>query len=321
MNVAVSASGQLMYSAANTPSQFTWMDRSGKRFGVVGEPADYGIWRLSPDGRRIAATRFRPGGLDLWLLDVARGVSSRFTDPSATNVQGYPVWSPDSRMIVFSAGFARHSLYLKDTEAATERPIIETPSIWLPLDWSRDGRFILNSAMASGTGVDLWTLPVTASGSPAADAEPTPYLRTAFYEGNGRFSPEVNPHWVAYTSDESGQYEVYIDTFPERRHKTPISTGGGQYPEWGPGGRELYYVSPDLKLMVASLKLGTDSVEPSAPRELFSLPATDNNYGIYQPTPDGQRFLVRATAQDRAGEPLTVIVNWPAMLEKGSAAQ
>jgi hypothetical protein len=159
---------------------------------------------------------------------------------------------------------------------------------------------------------------VTPEGRPAEAAKPTPYLRTPFYEGQGRFSPETN--WVAYTSDESGRYEVYIDTFPERRRKTPISTGGGQYPAWGAGGRELYFLSPDFKLMAVSLKLEPDSVEPSAVRELFPLPAVDTGYNPYEATPDGQRFLVRATPLQQAAEPLTVIVNWPALLRKGSPA-
>jgi hypothetical protein len=122
-------------------------------------------------------------------------------------------------------------------------------------------------------------------------------------------------------SDESGRYEIYIDTFPERRRKTPISKGGGLYPAWGTGGRELYYVSPDLKLMAVNLKLGTDSVEPSTPRELFPRPAVDTGYCPFEVAADGQHFMVRATPQQQAAEPLTVIANWPALMKKGAAAQ
>jgi hypothetical protein len=130
----------------------------------------------------------------------------------------------------------------------------------------------------------------------------------------------MNPHWIAYVSDESGRYEVYIDTFPERHHKTPVSTDGGMYPQWGAGGRDLYYVSPAFKLMVVSLKLGKDYAEPSVPRELFPLPAVDTGFNPYEVAPDGQRFLVRATPQQQAADPLTVIVNWPALMRKGSPA-
>src|SRR5882724_2288959 len=319
-NVAVSASGQLLYSAANTSGQFTWLDRNGKRLGVVGEPGEYGSFRLSPDGRRILTARARRGGSDMWLLDVERGAASPFTD-AGSDAHGYGAWSPDGRTIVFNTGLAHSSLFFKDVGGDGEgKPTTESPTLRIPFDWSRDGRFVLYAEVAPGTGLDLWVLPVTREGRPAADLKPRPYLRTPFYESHGRFSPETNPRWIAYTSDESGRYEIYIDTFPERRHKTPISTGGGLYPVWGAGGRELYYVSPDLKLMAVSLKLGPDFAEPSAPRELFPLPAVDTGFSPYDVAPDGQRFLVRATPQQQAAEPLTVIVNWPALMKKGSVA-
>jgi hypothetical protein len=122
---------------------------------------------------------------------------------------------------------------------------------------------------------------------------------------------------VAYESDETGRWEVYIQAFPEPRGATRISTGGGRDPQWGTGGRELFFVSPDNKLMVVSLKIGAESVEPSTPRELFPLPEVG---GHYDATPDGQRFLVRATPE-QATQPLTVIVNWPALLKKEAPAQ
>jgi hypothetical protein len=125
---------------------------------------------------------------------------------------------------------------------------------------------------------------------------------------------------VAYQSDVTGRYEIYIQAFPEPRGKFQISTGGGQFPQWGAGGRELFYVSLDNKLMVASLKLGADSAEPSTPRELFPLPVVDTGLSPYDTTPDGQRFLVRA-APGKAGAPLTVIVNWTALLKKEAPAQ
>jgi hypothetical protein len=125
---------------------------------------------------------------------------------------------------------------------------------------------------------------------------------------------------VAYQSDESGRYEIYIQAFPEPHGAKRISTGGGQYPQWGAGGRELFYLSPDLKLMAVSLKLGADSIEPSAPRELFPLPADAIAWSPYDAAPDGQRFLVRATPQ-QAAQPLTVIVKWPALLKNAPSAQ
>jgi Tol biopolymer transport system component len=195
---------------------------------------------------------------------------------------------------------------------------IQSTNIQFPTDWSRDGRWIMYRELNSRTKQHLWVLrmPPTAK---TTDATPRLYTLTQYNELWGRFSPEASPRWVAYQSDETGPYEVYIGAFPEPRRKFRISTGGGQFPQWGAGGRELFYVSPDNKLMAVALKLEADSVEPSTPRELFRLPFVDTVRPSYAATADGQRFLVRATPA-QAGEPLTVIVNWPALLKKGSAA-
>jgi hypothetical protein len=124
---------------------------------------------------------------------------------------------------------------------------------------------------------------------------------------------------VAYQSDESGRYEIYIDSFPEARGKKRISTGGGRFPEWGAGGRELFYLSPDDKLMAVSLKLGANTVEASAPRELFRMPVPNSDFlGNYEVSHDGQRFLLLTNLEGRPRS-LTLIVNWPALLKKGAA--
>jgi hypothetical protein len=150
-------------------------------------------------------------------------------------------------------------------------------------------------------------------------ATPAPYLRTRFNESSGHFSPAPSPRWVAYVSDESGQPEVYIDAFPEPRGKKRISTAGGAFPQWGAGGRELFYVSLENKLMAVNLNLGADSVDPSVPHELFPLPVRSPAGATYAPSRDGQRFLVLTNAEP-APQALTVIMNWPALLKKGAAA-
>ena len=174
------------------------------------------------------------------------------------------------------------------------------------------------------TRADLWVVPVTPDGQFAANEKATPYLRTPVNESEGRFSPEPNPRWVAYQSDESGRDEVYVQSFPEPRGPHRMSTNGGKAPQWGPGGRELFYQSLDGKVMAMSLKLGADSVEASAPRELFAfspryslLPALP--LSNFQVAPDGQRFLV--SVPDPTPRPLTVIVNWPALLKQTAARQ
>jgi eukaryotic-like serine/threonine-protein kinase len=318
MNVAVSTVGVLLYSSSNFSSQFAWLDRVGKPLGVVGEPGEYNGFRLSPDGHRIIASRTSSGANDLWRLEVERGVVGRLTSNSRVNV--YPIWSPDGRTIVFRSGVPSNLFRKESSGAGDEQRLTQSSNVQNPTDWSRDGRLVLYHELTPGAGHDLWVLPVTPEGKLAPDAKPRPYLRTPFNESWGRFSPEAPPRWLTYQSDETGRYEVYIQAFPEPRGKFQISTNGGQYPQWGAGGRELFYVSPDNKLMVASLTMGADSVEPSVPRELFPLPAADIGWSPYDATADGQRFLVRATPA-QAGQPLTVIVNWPALLKKGAAEQ
>jgi Tol biopolymer transport system component len=317
MNVAVSSGGLLLYSASNTLSQFTWFDRTGKPLGVVGEPGEYSTFRLSPDGRRVVAALDRPGSTDLWLLEVGRGVAGRFTSNPGSST--FPIWSPDGRTILFSSGAPRNLFRRESSGAGNEQRFSQSPNSQYATDWSRDGRWVLYTEITSGTQWDLWVLPATPEGKPAPDATPRPYLRTPSNEGWSRFSPETPPRLVAYQSDETGRWEVYIRAFPEPRGATRISTGGGQYPQWGAGAREVFYVSLDNKLMVVSLKPGVDTAEPSTPRELFPLPAADDGWSPYDVTPDGQRFLVRATP-GQAAQPLTVIVNWPALLKKEAPA-
>ncbi|MBZ5626222.1 MAG: hypothetical protein LAQ69_47190 [Acidobacteriia bacterium] len=317
MHVAASAPGVLLYGSSSTFSQLTWFDRAGNNVGVVGEPGEYPMLRLSPDGRRVAVARVRAGSSDLWLLDVERrGVASKLTSSGANT---FPVWSPDGRTIVFSSGLLRGLFRKESSGAGNEQRLTQSPINQFGNDWSRDGRFVLYEEITPDSGRDLWVLPVTSEGNRTPAGTPSAYVRTPSYERHGRFSPESPPRWVAYQSDETGRNEVYIQAFPEPRGPIPISTGGGQYPAWGAGGRELFYVSPDNKLMAVSLKLGGDSVVPSTPRELFPLPIVDTGRPPYDAASDGQRFLVRATP-GQAGQSLTVIVNWPALLKKGPGA-
>ena len=278
----------------------------------VGEPAFSAFFRLSPDRQRIVVARGSPVGADLWMLDVDRGVPSRFASRPGLNVG--PVWPPDGRTVLFSSD-APLNLFRKDASGAgEEQRLTRSPNPQFAMDWSRDGRFILYDEEAvPGNQRSLWILPVAPSG-----AKPRPYRRTTFNEDMGQFSPDTR--WVAFQSDESGRYEIYIDTFPDPRGKVRISTGGGVMPEWGAGGRELFYVSPDSMLMSVSLNPGTGSLEVSAPHALFPLLMIDTDVSPYDAARDGQRFLVLETAE-HAAQPLTVIVNWPALLNKAANSQ
>jgi len=228
----------------------------------------------------------------------------------------YPVWSPDGRAIVFNSAPSRNLFYKDSGGTGAERRLTSASNPQYVTDWSRDGQWLLYQEIAPGTERDLWILPMTPEGAVAPDAKPQLYLRTPYNESWGRFSPEPATRWMAYHSDESGRNEVYIDAVPQPRGKRRISTDGGAYPQWGAGGRKLFYASPDNRLMEVDLKLTADSVEPAAPRELFRLPGVDTGYSPYETTSDGRRFLVRATPEHGAAQPLMVIINWSALLKE-----
>ena len=320
MAAAASASGLLMHGRAGG-TQLSWLARAGKAIGLgkstLGEPGDYRTFRVSPDGRRVVVSRSSDSGRDIWMVDVERDAWSRFTFlPTSTWL---PVWSPDGRQVIIQAG-SPGNLYRKEASGAgTELRVTQSANVQRPTDWSRDGRLLLYYESTADTQRDLWVLPVAPDGKPEVGVEARPYLRTRFNEYHGRFSPERSPRWVAYTSDESGRDEVYVQAFPEPRGKFQISTGGGSFPEWSPDGRELYYVSADDKLMAADLKLAADSVTPSKPRDLFAVTVGGGNTQPYTVAPDGKRFLVLTPAG--GSQPLEVVVNWPALLKKGASGE
>jgi eukaryotic-like serine/threonine-protein kinase len=168
----------------------------------------------------------------VWLIEVSRGVASRFTFDVA--IDSAPLWASDGSRIVFrSTRKGAYDLFEKPANGtADEQPLLVTSQGKSPLDWSRDGRFLLYSAQDPKTASDLWALPMT------GDRKPLPVLHSSFDEIEGQFSPDTR--WIAYASNESGRYEIYIRTFPEAGGKWQISTGGGMQPRWSRDGRELF---------------------------------------------------------------------------------
>jgi serine/threonine protein kinase/Tol biopolymer transport system component len=314
-NVSASNNGVLIFGASNLLSQFTWLDRTGKVLSKVGEPGEYNSFRLTVDGRRAVVSRNYPQGSDLWLLDTERGITNRFTANMRT--AAYPVWSRDGAVIVFSTA-GPLSLFRKAVSGVgAEERLTQAPSLHLATDWSRDGN-VAYFEVGKGTQEDIWTVQVTSEGRRIPGVDPKPYMQTPFRELNARFSPELKPRWIAYMSNKSGQFEVYIDSFPEPGHEIRVSSAGGSYPEWNDTGNELFYVSADYRLMSVRLKSSASSLEPSVPTELFRLPAAVNTWSPFQVASGGQRFLVRAVPEQQSSQPLTVIVNWTTLL-KGSS--
>jgi Tol biopolymer transport system component len=297
---ATAANGVLVYHPSPL-SRLMWVDRNGKSSEAIGEPADIGMFRLSPDGRRAAVSRIATGGSDLWLMDLDRGVSTAYSTGRGSH--SYPVWSPDGNTIIFSGttGLTRRRLQGNQED----NNVVPPSGLQIPDDWSADGRALLYT---SGRQVSVIQMGV--DGKPVPGAKPETYAENL---SAVRFAPGPNPRWVVYSSNESGRSEVYLQSFPTLRNAIRVSTDGGRWPAWGADGRELIYVSLDFKLMTVTVTPG-DVPVLSLPRELFALSSTDNGLAPYDVSPDGQRFLVRAPAEqsDRA---LTVLINWTRLLE------
>ena len=238
---SASGNGTLAYAppAGAGALQLAWKDRAGKQVGLFGPPGVYDRFRLSPDEKQIAFSRLLTSQNDVWVMDSARGVSSKLTfDPA---IDDPPMWSPDGQRIVWASNRAGGSfdLYIKPASGGTDQLLLKmgTPTGWAE-DWSQDGRYILYQIPGAKTGQDLWIAPQAAGGA-AAD-KPFPYLQTQFDEEHGRFSPDG--HWVAYTSNESGRQEVYVQPFPATGAQFQVSSGGGREPHWRKDGTELFYI-------------------------------------------------------------------------------
>jgi Tol biopolymer transport system component len=303
---SASVNGVLAYLSGNGgQSRLEWRDRAGQLLSTLGEASNWDSVALSPDGRRVTATGGDGhGNFDLWMHDVARNTSTRFTFDPADD--GLPVWSPDSSRIFFGSTRGTGGLYEKDASGATEEKLLLKA---LPQEQlfpsSFDGRHLLYMVRGQKGIRDLWVLSV--DGEP----KPVPFLITDFDKRRGRFSPDGR--WVAYESTESGRFDIYARGFPETGGKWQVSVAGGAFPRWRRDGREIYYVAPDSKLVAAEVKPSGAALEVGSSKELFSVKLTGSF--DYDVTADGNRFLVNSRIEGEV-PPITVVLNWPRKLKK-----
>ncbi len=308
---SVSENGTLVYKpGSGGERQLTWFDRQGKEISKVGPPGIYEDVVLSPDGKRAAASRTVDGNGDIWVIDMERGVPTRFTFSPV--FEDDPAWSSDGSYLIFSSpkDGDRRKIYRKIASGAGNEALIsdDVRSAGSGLDWSPDGKNIFFSSLGEKTSSDIWVLPLV------GDAKPYPILQSEFTEFHGHFSPDGR--FFAYVSNESGREEVYVQSFPTAGGKWQVSTAGGAQPHWRRDGKELYYIAPDRKLMAVSVKLG-ETFENGAATSLFQTQVSAfTNSNRYDVTADGQRFLVNEPVETTKGAPYIVILNWASTLKK-----
>ena len=319
---STSSAGTLAYSGVRLRTgRLTWFDRAGNALGVIGPDGeqDFADFRLSPDETRVAASLVNPKMCvpDIWLIDLVRGGEQQFTFGSAVNINAAAVWSPEGNQIVFrsnreslvtlyqkSAGAGGNDQQLMPEDVA--RAAGAASSNLAASDWSRDGKYI---AFASGFPADVWLLPL------GDNKKPFKLVSSPSDQMHANFSPDGR--FIAYTSNESGRYEVYVEPLPQSDRRWPISINGGYEPRWRADSREIYYLSEDRQLMAVPVSSGAKPF--GLPRRLFQ---TDVHPGVsllrtrYVPSGDGTRFLVHTRSRDLRSVSITVVLNWTAGLKK-----
>jgi serine/threonine protein kinase len=313
---SVSNNGVLGYAlTGGNNRQLTWYDRQGKVLGHVGEATARDEMSLSPDGTRVAEGRVDDSGTwVVWQLDILRGVSTRLTFEGAGAGNG--VWSPDGTKIAYAPGGGQaDDVYLKPANGAGQTELLlHSTETKTPMDWSRDGKFLLFTQRGKDTHLGLWVLPME------GDRKPVPYLTTAFSTGQPQFSPDT--HWVVYTSNETGVKEVYVQPFPmSSGGKWPVSNGGGNQPRWRRDGKELFYFAPDSTLMAVDVSTTGGNFKLGVPKPLFKASILGGTGGgpvssWRWDSPDGQRFLINTPLEEAAATPVTVVLNWQSALKK-----
>ncbi|MGB7069593.1 MAG: protein kinase [Pyrinomonadaceae bacterium] len=304
---SASNNGNLLYRTdGDQTTRFYWFDRSGKELAAVTEPGNYREPRISPDGKRIVYVKSDGGGEDLHILDLATGGVTKMTFDPADDVTA--VWSRDGSRIVFASNRNGGTLKLYQKMAdgtGAEQLLYSGTGNLRPDDFTPDGSMILFD-FDSGTAAknDLMLLPV-------GGGESVKYLRSQFTEAHAMFSPDGR--WVAYTSDESGKLEIFVQSYPEGGGKWQITTGGGDHPQWSRTGRELFYLSPDRNLMAVPVDI-TGTFSFGKPAGLFTtkvpLTSLSGDRNNFLASPDGQRFFINSLVDERNTKPLTLVLNW-----------
>ena len=307
LRFSVSENGVLIWQGQwERDYQLVWFDRDGKETGTVDAPMKVSIGEdlsISPDGKRLAVKRNQ----NLWVVELEKGTALRIT----STFSQMPVWSPDGSRIAYSEGTTGLTVRAANGSGDAEGLLAGAN---FPSAWSPDGRFIIFVRRGVKTRMDIYALPLF------GDRKEYLILNSPFNEQTPAFSPDGR--WLAYTSDETGNYEIYVQSFSAdgklAADKQRVSTNGGTYPLWRRDGSELFFVAPDGQMMSSAVKTAGTEFQFAAPKSLFKtrMLAWITNFHEYDISPDGQRFLIGTLIGEPKAPPPTVILNWTAALKK-----
>ncbi len=308
---AASQNGTLVYQPTGGGStQLTWFRRDGTQAGILGAPAEIRSPAISPDGSMVAVDRDDPqiNYRDIWLQDSASGQMTRFTFNGRSN--DTPVWSPDGRELAYrSSTGGGASIYRKTLDGLSPELVADLGGgvggrYSYPQDWTSDGRSIVEMSSGPSTLWEIWLAPLVSS------AKAYPLLQGPSDLREPRISPDGN--WIAYESNETRRYEIYVQAFPAGTGRRQVSVDGGTRARWSRDGRELYFIGADGDLMAAGLVRKGSSLESGVPKMLFAARLTGASG--YDVAKDG-RFLI-PVATEQTGPPMMVVLNWQAGLKK-----
>jgi eukaryotic-like serine/threonine-protein kinase len=313
---SVSQNGTLLYQTGETSGGWNllWWDRDGKPIGSFAQPDRYLFPTLSRDGKQLAAMIFTgtQGNEDVWIFDLARGTSTRFT--FSGTLRGFPVWSADGKTIYYSSNPGGYShIYSKAADGSgPEHTVLETADTTeLAGDVSPDGRYLVYVRRVlknNVTSSQLWALPLF------GDGKPFPVVQNTFEAQFPVISPDSK--WMVYQTNESGRREIYITAFPAGGAKWQVSTSGSTWPKWRKDGKELFFLDPSDKMMAVDVSASGNSVHLGIPRSLFQTVGIQRDYGPYDVSADGKKFLLNSGNLKEGSDPFTLVLNWPAELKK-----
>jgi len=311
-NFSFSASGGniVFWSGAPWPvTRLTWYDRSGRRLGPIGEPGVYSGFDLSPDGGQAAVEKWNLQTYlpEVWLIELGNGIATPFASSPATAGAGTPLWTADGAAVLFN--LFDGNFYLQKARS-TEAEKIRIGAVSIAESVSRDGKemfFSTPGPLAGSLKLDLGVLSLFGDRKtrvyPIANQVPL------------QADPSPDGRWMAYMSDESGKYQIYVQSYPKPGNKKPVSADVGLYPKWRRDGSELYFLTYrglESTLMVSTVTATASTIDFSLPRPLFSAPLTSDNWinDQYSPSPKGDRFLFNALVESAAPPAITVVLNW-----------